>query len=289
MPNKQEKIDAWLHWSITNNCNLDCEYCYGTHKLNKILSIFKKPEFPKIDVSSLIKTLDNMDKIFLISFTGGGEPFLIPNLVEACAELAKKHYITVITNLTSPKIKEFAEKVNPDKVIRIIASCHIKELERLNLLDKYIENFLILKQKGFDILAYEVAYPALVNEVEKYRKFFRKKGIELRFDPFKGKYKRKKYPDSYSNEKLGIFGLDLKEIKKDYQKNQLCNAGYNAAVVYGNGDVKVCFKIKKKLGNIYKEIEFNKKLTICPLKFCGCPLKEYVPELFRKAVLESNQ
>jgi MoaA/NifB/PqqE/SkfB family radical SAM enzyme len=237
-----------------------------------------------------MKTLEKTNKIFKISFTGGGEPFLIPNIVEACARITKKHYIFILTNLTiNNKIKEFAQKINPKRVSEIHASLHIKELERHNLLGNYINNFLLCKEKGFKIIANVVAYPSLLNEVKKYKKFFRDKGINIKFEPFMGRYNDKEYPQSYTNEEKKIFDFDKINLKNTYNHQQkICNAGYNVGLVCTSGRIQPCNQISENIGHIYKKIKFKQNLTICPYKFCGCPLSIFDPYLFKKALKESR-
>ena len=280
---KQKKFkiyDAWLLWSLSYRCNLDCAYCFIASSIRKTAKV------PNIDISSLTRVIENTHKTFKFFFSGG-EPFLTPNLVEACIEITKKHYISLATNLTDTRVKEFAERVNPKRVFRIRASAHTKELERLNLLDTYINNFLLLKEKGFNVKAVEVAYPPLLNEVKKYKQLFKKKGIELNFIPFFGDYSGKKYPGSYTEQELRIFGVDILDVKKLYQRGKICNGGYNAGVVFPNGDIQPCPEIKEDMGNIYEKIEFKNKLIICPFEFCGCPLKSADPYLFEKALEEA--
>ena len=121
--------DVSLQWSVTNRCNLNCHYCFQFDSEAK-----RYGEIYKIDIPAVIKTLNKTNKVFRIGFVGG-EPFLVPNMVEACTEITKKHYIAFNTNLTSSNIKEFSEKIDPKRVIHIVASLHIKELEKHNLLN----------------------------------------------------------------------------------------------------------------------------------------------------------
>lgn len=283
-PRVKNKIecDAFLEWIATLKCNLTCGYC--------IDGVDRYPgHASEIDIPALIRTLNETNKIFLISFSGG-EPFLVPNIIEALQELTKKHYITLFTNLTSKKIEEFANKINPERVASITASLHLKELERLSLLDTYINNFLLCKAKKFNIMAIEIAYPPLLPEVEKYKKFFRERGIEIKFSPLKpGTYGGKKYPESYTEQELEVFGLyGKKSVLKAFSlKGQICNAGYNVAIVYPNGDINPCFEIRESIGNIYKKIEFKHNLVRCPFEQCGCPLRSN-PYFFEKALEQCN-
>jgi hypothetical protein len=276
---RNPQYDAWLIWAPTYQCNLECDYCI-LEKANRHIS-----NTYNINISALKNTLNNSNKIYRIDFTGG-EPFLAPNIVEACIELTKKHFIAFNTNLTSKKVEEFAEKINPERVFFITASCHIKELERMNLLSRYIHNFFYFKNRGFNIRAIEVGYPPLLKEVDKYKRFFLDKGIYLTFCPYMGMYKGKSYPKSYSEKEVKIFDLEEFNFNQCYPLGQYCNAGYNVGLVKQNGDISYCIAIDKSLGNIYEGIKFNDKLVRCPTKFCNCPVNMYLPYLFRKAISE---
>jgi len=271
--------DACLIWAPTYQCNLECDYCILENANRHISNICN------INISALRNNLKNSNKIYKIEFTGG-EPFLVPNMVEACIELTKKHFIGFSTNLTAKKVNEFAEKINPERVLYILASCHIKELERRNLLSRYIDNFTLCKNRGFNICAIEVGYPPLLKDVDNYKKYFLEKGIDLTFCPYMGNYKGEFYPDSYSEKELKIFGLEQFNFKRHYPHGQLCNVGYNVGLIKQNGDISYCFAISKSLGNIYKGIKFKDKLIRCPSKFCNCPVNMNDTYLFRKAISE---
>jgi MoaA/NifB/PqqE/SkfB family radical SAM enzyme len=234
-----------------------------------------------------LRVLEATGKTFKINFTGGGEPFLTPNLVEASIEIARKHYVALNTNLTFRDVKRFAENVPPEKVERIVASVHIKELERLHLLGAFVENFSFCKERGFNIVAQEVAYPAL-SAVEEYKRFFKRNGITLSFSPFLGEYNGRKYPQEYSTRELEAFGLSRESIAVFNQKHKICNAGYNAAIVTPSGRVLSCYPLSESLGSIYRRIRFRKNLVVCPFDFCGSPLSDHDKVLFQEALGEAE-
>ncbi|MDP2649461.1 MAG: radical SAM protein [bacterium] len=283
LKNLRIKLILPILWSFTEGI------LKGDYDMLKIMEYLSKKidcnRQSLINTESLLRVLDNTNKIFRISFTGG-EPFLISNIVEACKKITKKHYLSFNTNLTSDRIKDFACKINPKKTAFIVASLHIKELERLNLLEKYIENFRLLKKKGFNIHAIAVAHPSLLKEVDDYKNYFLKKGIKIKFDPFIGEFNGKFYPGSYSNEELCMIGIEKSHLNKYVRTNVLCNAGYNAAVVDSEGTVVSCYAIREYLGNIYKKIEFKKNLLKCNLKVCNCPLYAYDKDLYELALKE---
>jgi len=334
--NEKAAYDFWLAWTITNACNLNCTYCnasdpgkifkklYDLGFLNSakivtvnlgnlieqifetgFVSVYRETKAKltygtdtDINIPALMKTLDASQKIFKITFTGG-EPFIVSNFTEACKEITKKHYITIFSNLTPPEIRTFGETIDPRNVLEICGSLHIKELERLRLLDTYIENYTRLKEKGFHVRAQAVAYPGSFREVEKYRSYFKEQGIRIEFVPFRGRYRWKQYPKSYSEQDIEIFGFgtlqnanadvsDDNIIRCFYQKGRICNAGYNVGVVFPSGHAQTCFLMDQSLGNVFSNIEFKNHLIKCPFQYCSCPLNMYDPYLFKKACRESK-
>ena len=174
----------------------------------------------------------------------------------------------------------------------VVASCHIKALERAKLVDVFAENHRLCKQRGIAIRALEVGHPALVPEAQRYRDQFLAKGVELFFAPFVGEFEGRRYPQSYTDGELEILGLDAGArncfVEHHAQGVFMCNAGYNAAIVRANGDIFPCDHIHKRMGNIYEKIEFAERMTRCPVRFCTCPLYKYDPPLFDRAQREKR-
>ncbi len=268
-----QHYDYWLHWSITKKCNLDCEYCFS--------HINEGIKANAIDTESLQSALAEHPGTFRISFTGG-EPFIVPNFIEACLAITAKHYLSLNTNLVSKQVKEFAETISPERVLHIHASLHLRELERKGLLNKFFENFILLREKGFNIYAEAVAFPPYLSEIERYKALANSYGIDYNYAPFIGEVNGKKYPASYSDNEITQFGLKNSHEDEFAQKGELCNAGFNAVVVFSNGNVFPCFNLKNKLGNIYEGFSFEPNIRKCPAKRCGCPLNIYDDYLFEK-------
>lgn len=278
---QNQKYDAWLHWYINMRCNLNCAYCFFN-------LLKKRAKLKSVDTKKIVKTLDETGKVFRIYLTGGGEPFLVRNIIELCEGITKKHYLFINSNLTSNKFKDFARKINPERVLGIHASLHIEELLKKNLVDKYVENYHILKEKGFTIFSVAIAYPPLLEKVDEYYRFFQKKGILFYYEPYYGNFLGKKYPYSYTPEEISAFHLKNACKNTFNQKNKICNAGYNVAIVAGNGNIYPCVNIYQNLGNIYKKIQFNDQLIKCPVKSCACPLNQYDISLFKKSLENKN-
>lgn len=323
--NDNPKYNAWLQFVVPSVCNLSCMYCsigetnhsvvkntgngqseiFTVKRLRrtiKKISMFgistslilyrqrisnQSNKMPPIDVKALSKSLDRTRRIFRIGFTGGGEPFLIPNIVEACIELSKRHYLAFNTNLTSLRVRELAERVDPAHA-SFHASLHIKELERRNLMDRFIETYHVCIDRGFPIYAQEVGHPSMLKEVESYRNYFNNRGINISFGIFKGEYQGKTYPESYTDEEIKCFGLDPVSARHIYrQKGKLCNVGYNVFLADSEGLITPCFNIPEHHGHMYGKLHFQKKIRRCPVEVCNCPFNEYDTHLFRLALEES--
>ncbi len=259
--------DAILTMQLTKRCNMECHYCFDD------IQTKRDSELKAIDIEKLINTLDQTGKTFSINFAGG-EIFLVPNIVEACVELTKKHYVNFNTNLIPNSIEKFAELIDPSRVPELHASLHIKELEKRGLAEKYISHFRLLKEKGFNIGAHTVAHPSLFPEVEKYNAFYNENGIEIEYGHFIGNYEEQAYPESYSSEQLERFKLSMNDSKGMdlyYRKGKKCNAGTNLFMVHVNGDVTPCYPISKNIGNIYDELKPLEKPLVCSSEMCACP------------------
>jgi hypothetical protein len=192
--------DVWLHWVVTQECFLSCGYCGVGSKP------FNKRNVKPIDVERMMAALKRSGLTFRVSFTGGGEPMAVPNLVEACAELTREHYLSLNTNLVRD-MRDFADSVDPSRVLMIIASLHLRELERTRNIDKYIENFVACRDAGFPIAAAAVGTPEIIPDLPRFRSMFSPAGIEIGFAAFYGTYEGKVYPDSYTDEELNALGL----------------------------------------------------------------------------------
>ncbi len=276
--NTQVAYDAWLHWRVTERCNLDCIYCFSHSQQDRASAVN-----PVIDIPALLRSLDAARRTFRVLFTGGGEPFLVPNMVEAALAVSERHYIGFNTNLTSPRVAEFARQVDPSRVYNVNAAIHIKELERTGLLERVIENFFLCRERGIRIAAPVIAYPALVDEAESYRAFFRERGIEIKFTQFLGRYDGRVFPGGYTEREIEAFGLDRKVVALYRKYRGVCDAGCSVAFVFPNGDMVPCLQTKDEpLGNVYTEIHFKRHLKRCPVKACSCSWKQFDPELFDK-------
>ncbi len=94
------------HFGITQNCNMRCTYCFEDEYLeHKRKESIQDEEMSLEKVKSLI---DEFGRRSVITFSGG-EPFLLPHMMDYIRHAARRHYTTVISNgslLREDSIKE---------------------------------------------------------------------------------------------------------------------------------------------------------------------------------------
>ncbi|UCC57299.1 MAG: radical SAM protein, partial [Gammaproteobacteria bacterium] len=150
---RHHNYNAWLHFGIADACNLRCSYC-----------ISDSPGFPapkktggkiaEIRIDALMHSLEQSGRIYRIVFAGSGEPFLIPNFIDAICALTGKHLVGIHTNLTLKKpVFDLITRVRPERVLKIHASAHLEELERTGRMDCFVSCFHGLQKNGFPVTA----------------------------------------------------------------------------------------------------------------------------------------
>jgi len=280
------KYDAWLQVSLTEQCNLKCRYCLAEDLINN-----PSRTGPLVDAEAFSRTLRESGHTFYVVFTGGGEPFVMPNIADLCAEVATEHFIGLNTNLTYGKrIAEFARKVPPDRVLRIHASLHLQELQRLDVLEEWISRYKSLRDAGFPIAAIPVAHPSISEvEVENLSSSLTDSNDRLSWAPFIGEWEHRTFPDEYTRKELARFRFKGAYSHSEVHRPQgwLCPAGVRVAHVDTRGDVWVCHSIPEQLGSIKTGFTFKDSPVKCSLK-CACPYFAYEPDLLVQSI-RANQ
>ncbi len=107
---------SYLILMLTNKCNLSCSYCYlGNNKAKKESGM----DMPKVFIDRAILLLDSDQKSLHVQLTGG-EPFLVPGLVEYASFKIREKYPNA-----SIGIQTNATLIN-DKAINIIEKFKLK-------------------------------------------------------------------------------------------------------------------------------------------------------------------
>jgi MoaA/NifB/PqqE/SkfB family radical SAM enzyme len=262
-----------LSWSICNFCNFHCEYCNNGEAKDAA-------EFQKYNIEILKKSFDTLGRDWIIHISGG-EPFLVKDFIPMCEMITTNHFISLNTNLSTSNIFEFADRLNPEKVLFISASVHILEREKTDpSLDKFIEKIEYLQNKDFNIIASYLALPGSIKRIRKDVETLNDRGVKkVRIKSFRGVFNSKLYPFSYSKEEISFLqSLEMDYPEQDILKgnysfyNHTCAAGQRFFEMDATGNLKRCGALNRHYGNLFAGTNYHDtKPRTCPLRECGCP------------------
>jgi len=267
--------EFYIHWAITNRCNYSCPYCV----INPYIEQASSAE--SVDIRGILKRVKKIPGVILFTFTGG-EPFLIHNFPELVAELTKKHFVRIDTNLSVKQTCErFLEIIDPSRIWEITFSPHVLELKKKNSPEEVSDRINQFQRKGFKMVGNYVVWPPLIKEFEKSQVFFNQRGIKLFPTLFVGDYRGKKYPEN--NDVVTYNKEDLEWIKKYNpdaltvlikSRGQFCPAGSRAFFVDSNYTVFPCPSTQNEIGRFFEKWETLKKVVRCPVDRCYCPFNK---------------
>lgn len=255
-------------WNVTRSCNFRCHYCYFPHKA--------EPVVPAFDPGRLADMLDAAGGEWLVGMTGG-EPLLYPDFAGLCSLLARRHRVAFDTNLSLSKVvAELADTVDPARVEDIYAAVHIEERERRGGVDVFIDNVLLLREKGFPVTVNYVLHPTLAERFPADRDFFAARGVRLSPRPFKGVFGGKTYPAAYGAEAKKLLG-EKASRKMVYNFRGLpCHAGSRLLRLEPDGEVLRCPGDKTSLGNVAGGVTLLGDAAPCDKGRCPCQGLDYV-------------
>ncbi len=284
----QEKInnpyDCIISWQVNQVCNFMCVYCdpslNSTNQNNRYSDRIEQ-------------FFMNTNKTYLICMTGG-EPFLYPRYVELCEKLTNKHYIGIFTNLTSNRVYDFTERIDPERVDFISCSVHIEERERVGGVEDFINKFSLLRRKGFNVTATIIVYPTVLEQFTELYSFFKRHDITLLTQNFQGYFRGKHYPQGYTRkerDKINLYSKlsesEMQRVKTYYGPGILgvelmhgfyswkglpCKAGKDFIKLEYDGTFTRCLTDKENLGSVTTgELRLHKKSKICNAEICKCP------------------
>ena len=152
--------------NVTNNCNLDCVYCFEKEKTPAMMP-------PEIAIEAIDKMYNKLEgrEAFTINFFGG-EPLLnwktIKAVIDHCNE---KNYVVrygITTNLTilTDEMLDYFDDVNMPLLVSIDGIKEVHDRNRCNSYDRVIANFKKLIDRGlgqyietrFTIMPHDIKY-----------------------------------------------------------------------------------------------------------------------------------
>ncbi len=278
-----EKINKLICVNVpVKTCNLRCKYCYIT-QLKQWGE--KLPTFD-YDVDHIVKAFDKnrFGGTCLINFTGGGETLLPEEMVSIIrGVLENGHYVEVVTNGTVTKrfeqIAEFPEDIL--KRLEFKFSFHYLEFKRLNILDKFVGNVNLMRNKGCSFTIECTPTDELMQYAEEMKQFCldnfgalchltiartdTKSNKEILTDLSEDEYCR--FWESFNSEMFN-FKKDILKVKR----NEFCYAGaWSLYVNLKNGDAQRCYGqpiTQNIFADLNKPIEFKPVGHYCRQPYC---------------------
>ncbi|WP_243544468.1 radical SAM protein [Pseudodesulfovibrio tunisiensis] len=253
-----------LLWNMTRKCNFRCEYCYFPHD--------NTPVETTLPVERILDFLSATNEKWTVGMTGG-EPFIYPKFVDICAALSAEHRIAVDTNLSvSSKVRDFAERIDPDRVDDLYVALHIAERERVKGVPAFIENARLLLDKGFNVIVNYVVHPDLLDRYHEDAARFASHDIRITPRPFKGRHEGRRYPEAYGEQGRAVFA-DFPEQGRKIAYNFEgipCSAGRTLLRMEPDGTVFRCPGDKTVLGNVMEDVTLLDGDEPCRVRRCPC-------------------
>jgi MoaA/NifB/PqqE/SkfB family radical SAM enzyme len=278
--------DVFADWEINLFCNFNCSYCFFHSR-----KFSRDTRYSGHDVGKIVDAFNSRQGNWLIHMTGG-EPFFQPDFIELCAKLTQKHHISVNSNFSTPNVYDFADRLDPRKVARVNAALHICQRKDL---EEFIRKIRYFDERGFNVYVSQVMYPPILNSFERVFQHLKQRGIVTRPKAFRGCYKMRRYPQSYTEEERRLFmryydqsessfssskepNLDwLFSFEKHLLNGELsfkgarCGTGRNYVYIRYNGNVLRCIR-GRRLGNIFRhQIDLSIEPELCKSGICYCP------------------
>ncbi|HPS21165.1 MAG TPA: radical SAM protein [Candidatus Omnitrophota bacterium] len=266
-----------VYWHLNDKCNFRCGYCfYVPEKLAK-----ENPACGKFPPARIKESFDSTGKTWHVHMSGG-EPFLYPDFTAMCAELSKTHFISMNTNLSTSNIKDFADRIDPAKVLFINAGYHVEARLKLSAdgARKFFETVLYLQEKKFNINVSYIAYPSVLGRMASDLGSLRANGVKKAGAVvFRGYDGGKRYPEAYSEEEKKLIAENAcsdeerEVVKEDFNyMGRCCYAGVKYFKIDPAGNITRCSTSLKRYGNLFNgKYKFDAEPAPCPVKNCNCP------------------
>jgi MoaA/NifB/PqqE/SkfB family radical SAM enzyme len=184
------KFDIEADWSLNLLCNYDCEYCFARSSTEHHLVGRMSPE-------ELLDFFDSTGKTWMLHLTGG-EPFFYPGFVYLCRTLTSRHYVSLNSNLSSGRVREFAAEIDPARVQFVHCGVHVEERDRRNGWRNLWTNVACLVEGGFPLYASLVMTPAAFDDFPRVEEAFAALGVPLIPKAIRGAYEGRRYPQAYT-------------------------------------------------------------------------------------------
>jgi len=235
-------------WWTTMACNFKCKYCWEVQAQ-------ERGEFKPVPFRPAQDWLKAWNRLRpqLLDITGG-EPFLMPDLLDVLTGLDPAIRVAITSNLSHPLL-EFVKRVSPEHVINVTASFHPMENgTRTHPMNPeiFVGRCLFLQNHGFNLTVNVVAWPEQMYLIPAWAEMFRSHGLRFHVDPYSSiAY----YPCEYSEAERRFLEpwiwenrrAGLKGRKPDVPVTVMCSGGVDHINVQPDGSAWRCI-LERQLG-----------------------------------------
>jgi molybdenum cofactor biosynthesis enzyme MoaA len=283
--NNQLKTAIWLS---TWQCTLQCFYCVNhrsgiTRQQSAVGVVAPEP----IDCRKWIDTWNKYAPNKLV--VTGGEPFLIPNMIDVLNGLTHIHEISVCTNLTHD-VSHIVRSLKPRKCIWLTTACHPTQCN----IDSFFDNIDKVCDKGFRTTVVFVAHPRQLHHLSTIRHKCSERNVELFVTPCIDPYHQVTHTPAEQQRVESITRPRKHHFinRIPHEKVKVCSGGYDYMCVLPNGDTfrcaspTVCIHDQDAIGNILEDdnVLLDAPGYVCKHGMCGSCDEDYVTYYDRIAI-----
>lgn len=183
-------FDIEADWTLNLLCNYECEYCFSRASTEYRL-------VGRISPEQYLDFFNSTRRIWLLHLTGG-EPFFYPDFVRFCRTLTSRHFISVNSNLSSPRVRDFAAEIDASRVQYVHCGVHVEERDRRKGWRSLQTNVTSLLERGFPVFASLVMTPSAFADFPRVAQLFATLGVPLIPKAIRGSYANRWYPQAYT-------------------------------------------------------------------------------------------
>jgi hypothetical protein len=261
-----DRLKRFIDCYIPNEtCTLRCSYCFITQERK-----FKNKTAKFRHSSSFIRQALSVKRLggtCLLNMCSAGETLLSSQLVDIVEALLKEgHYVMIVTNgVLTERLKRYARlDATLLKHLMIKFSFHYVQLKEKNLLDKFFNNFALLREAGCSCGLELIPHDQLIPYIDEIKKIcFERAGalchLTLARDITKpeiahlSKYSFDEYKSIWSVFDSAMFNFKASTWNK--KRIEFCYAGEWTALLHlDTGDLLQCYG-GRSLGNIFTNMD----------------------------------
>jgi MoaA/NifB/PqqE/SkfB family radical SAM enzyme len=185
------KYDLEADFSLLRACNFRCGYCFvpAAELAGKVVRFASDEAWGD--------AFDAGARTWLIHVTGG-EPFVYPRFAALCQRLARRHYLSINSNLSLRSVDELIGAVDPARVHFINAALHFEERRRRGQVEAFFARAARLRAGGFNLFATVVLTPKIIRLYPTLARMAEAAGVTLVPKLLRGPYRDRSYPQDYT-------------------------------------------------------------------------------------------